>query len=625
MNVNARGTGIAMLQSIPAIMLCSLLIFMLLPTAAGADPSEESTIWQEGDSWAIGFEEELDQDFNYQEFVTEILGDELDMEDSEFEDINIELTGIIGAYLISEVEETSPQYKIRSTASFGLHGSFVMTATGDFYEKGYHSDVTENEDGDWDIPKETRTVRTKVDFDIAVIAKGYEYRDVETLGITKQTYSIETAGKVALDGDGMPYEDEGYEDYDYDTGKSTWDYVEISYQDFSMKYSWDANVNLNNVYMPALESEPLSTHIGDEWNITYTVTTSGSYDGYVRASMDGDYPGYIEGSTTGSTRIDLTDPMMSEPPFVEGEIQTFTEEVTLHQKVIDKEFVILADGSSVECLVINQGEVYDEYYYDEISRGEYYYSTDHHRIVQISAEDIEDELDMELPFGNLALTPKSVSQAQEFNEKHADPSKIDGGNTALNVALIGGVIIIVTIIAMGIFGYLNKASGVDGHGKGRRSKSPVPRKPSGLIQQSPYQSGQANNGPMNQMPAGNVFCPLCKGAAMYYPVTNQYICTICQRPLPQGTAPPAMNSSTFAPPGYGNQYNPQTGIPPSAQQFGPYQEYHPGNIPMNQQPGQGSQQPGNMKGDWYCKICGEKIFFTPQYQQFYCMKCRAFR
>ncbi len=653
-------------------VICGILSMMAMtPLLSTAKAVPENPGWEEGESWALGYEEDLSFDFDYEELLNELIDDAFEMEESELEDFTVNSEGIVGMYIISEVVETSPQYKIKTTTSFGLDWKITFEITGQFYREGHYKNVSENEEGDWDVPKERQTMTMILDCEAALLAHGFEYRDAQSLAILKQTYSMETAGKATLRSVNWISEDEGEWDYNWETGEETLETLDVQYNDISTDWSWEAEADIRADYSPGIESQPPSENIGDLWNLTYSVTTSGTYDGYVKISLDGNLPDMEMDSFLNYERFDLRDPMLNSPPFVNGDIQETTEWVTLQQEIVGKEYVTMPDGSSVECIVYKEhdreGEYDDEYdnesdddsdddsgYGDGVPTSYYFYSPTNHRIVRFQTEYLsEDELVSNIPYSSMNLTPETVSQAQEFNKRYANPSAIGKSeDSSLNYFFISGIIIVISFVGIGAFMFTRRRSSGSETGNSDAFNQPYGtgqtmgqgHAPSpGTFQQpiqSGYQpggqlgyqpqfqaSGQAGNqtggqngyqseyqaGGQNGYQAGgqqmyqsmgnqsgqqNAQCPWCSGTAVYYPSHNQYFCNSCQRPVPVQTAQQPVQGQV-------NQYqqkvpaSPHAPVPTPPSPPPPHHASAPSHTP--------SSAPPPTSGMWECPGCGNRL------------------
>ena len=662
MSVNA-GNQKNRSNTTPVLLICGILTMMAItPLLSGVNADSGSPDWQVGDSWALGYEEDLDFNFDYEELLKSIAGDELDMEESELEDLTVTSDGIAGMYIISEVMETSPQYKIKTTTSFGLDWDITLKVTGQFPKTGHFEDVTEGEDGNWDVPKERRTMTLIIDCEAALLATGFEYRDTGSLAIVKQTYSMETASKATMEAKDWLQEDEGEWDYDYETDEETLETLDITYNDFSIEYSWDAEAEVKATYSPGIESLPPSDEIGDIWNLTYSVTTSGDYDGYFKVSLDGDLPDMNENDFMNYQRFDLQDPMWSSPPFVEGEIEETTETVTLRQEIVGKEYVTMADGTSTECIVYKEHDIEDDYdggsgydddedessYDDEAASTFYFYSPEYHRIVRFQTEYLtEDEIYSEIPYSSVNMTPVAVNQAKEFNKNHANPSAVGSSeNGSTNYFFILGIVIVISIVGIGANTTMKKRSqGVDTGYTG--------------VPNGPFQAGQAMGQGYQQAP-GTFQHPIQPGyAAGYqtgqgqmnqyhqqYPQLQQQYPQQQQNPqqqqYPQQQQKPQQWGHTPVQQPYQQPQSQQYQQPRSQQYQQPEvqkQSFAPQSNQGQYQQVQSAQQrsitatiqqqhmmaqpTGQSRS--FCRECGNSLVYVSQYNRNFCMKCQIYR
>ena len=119
--------------------------------------------------------------------------------------------------------------------------------------------VGELKNENWDLPRERQEMALTVDCEIAFLATGYEYRDPDTFAVTRQSFSMETAGRIKLDADNIFSEEEGWMDYDWENEKIYMDTYSIEYGSYTMNFGWDCHSELDSVYSPALESQPPSS------------------------------------------------------------------------------------------------------------------------------------------------------------------------------------------------------------------------------------------------------------------------------------------------------------------------------------------------------------------------------
>lgn len=633
---NQSYNRLPLIASLTLLFLVGSLVIPGVPTGSGAEE------WQVGDSWAMGYQEDLNFDFDYEEFLRSIVGDEFDVEEEELEEFTVTSEGTMGTYIISEVVETSPQIKVKTTTSFGIDWKGNMKVVGDFYKAGHYEDVVEGDDGDWDIPKERKTVIFALECDFALIANGFEYRNAETLAIEKITYEMEWAGIANFKFTNMINEEEGDWDYDSENDQEIIETFDVTYHDFSYDFSSDAEATITSEYSPGIQSQPPSETIGDVWNQTYTVTTSGTYDGFLKAHVNGDVPDMDE-EIPSYGREDFDDPSFSYPPFVEGEIQETTEQVTLRHEIVGKESVTLGDGSTVECIVYKEGGLVDD---DDDYRGEtrsddddddygddeeaemfYFYSPTHQRIVKFQSEyDVDDELFSEIPYSSMSMTSVTVDTAETFNDDYANPANVGKSSeveSSQNLYLYSGAAFAIILIGIGAFVMVRKRSSEDSGSMDAFNQSAQPMgdqgyPPSPGAFQQPLNS--AYNAPQTGYQTGtqSTQCPTCNGAAAYYPNYNQYYCATCQRAVPapvQQTMAPSMNQ------GYGAVNQWQTPQIQGVQQQYPQQQPQ---VPYQQQ-----QQPAataaQMQAKQFCNQCGGHILFSPQYNRNYCANCQTFR
>lgn len=396
-------------RTLLATVLVALMLGSFLPLFPGASAQqEEPEEWEVGDSWSMGFEEELSLDFDYEGLLEELMDEELDLEGSEIEDMELKIDGLIGAYYITEVVEVSPQYKLKVTASFGLHGSVKLESSALMYEPGHHSDVSEADDGSWLLPKETRHPGLSADFEIAFLAEGYEYREAQTMAITRQSFSVESAGNVKLLAEDLQdvQVEQDWEDDSY--------LVSVYYNELEIKVDWDAYAQLSVDYSPYLESRPRGEDIGDIWELSYSSATSGSYGGTLKLSLEGDIPDDDQGHQSISETFDLSSELFDSAPFVGGVIQRDQQEMEVEQEIVGREMVVMPDGSAANCYVIVQRETDDnpEDEYEGEDLGYYYYSPSHQRTVLMKGADLP-QPELEELSSEYVLGPESVSKVRE--------------------------------------------------------------------------------------------------------------------------------------------------------------------------------------------------------------------
>ena len=502
-------------------LIALVTIMLFAPLFSNGVLAEERNVyekptWIKGDKWSMGFERDLGNEF--EDIERKIPMDEL--KEDGIDDINFDFKGFFGIYQTVEVVETSPSYKLKFSRGFGLEavGSYEMV--GETEKEGKYYDVQEDENGDWNVPKETMTFSIDINFEFAIKITGFEYYD-ENLALEKMDIHEEFAGKYELNVKNFPDFEEGDEEYDWDNDTYTLDYMDVKYRDLNIKVGGNIDFDILTEYSPALDIFQFPIVVGEEWTAYSEVTTSGKYNGNIDYNLSGDIPDEIyENLTLYPSPINITNlPGFGFPdaPIRNGIIKETTEEIEIDLKCTGEKAINLPNGGSTECCLIR----YDDYE-DEEWRGQdggdhftddspdddepeitFYFSEDEGYFVQS---------DINLPesggFPELSYSAKSVSEseADNFIENKANPKNVNTNiedESSFDNIYIGIIAIPLMVIIIGVVLFVKKKNNKNQKiqpGYGQFSQNPPYPPPPNQPPNIPQQPPQSFEPPNNQMP-----------------------------------------------------------------------------------------------------------------------------
>lgn len=416
-------------KSIVVVLACVLISLSILSIGAKSETECEKPNWNKGDKWSMGIEIDLGK--KYKELMNELPIEELKEEEG-IEDFNGNFEGNFGIYQSVEVVETSPAYKLEFTRGIGLNvaGSFEVTAM--MPKEGIYYDVEETDEG-WDVPQQEIKILMDMEFVLAVRITGFEYYTTD-FALEKMEIKEELAFNLKFNSKNCPYIDEGEYHYDWENDREYLESLEVKYNDFNLKVGGKISANINSVYSPPLDIFQFPIEVGEVWNSSSNITTSGNYDGTIYYDISGEYQRELEENLSLiPSPIDLSTWEYSHPPFVNGKIEEKTEEIDVSFECTGKKSINLDDGSSTECFLIQPRE--NEDYNDEWKRDcddleddeqetelTLYFSKDLGYFVQADFYVTGDE---EIPEQTFSAKAVSDSSAQKFFENKANPNKVD--------------------------------------------------------------------------------------------------------------------------------------------------------------------------------------------------------
>ncbi|MFO7791506.1 MAG: hypothetical protein R6W73_00805 [Candidatus Saliniplasma sp.] len=318
---------------IAGIILIVLFGALLVPMNAQAQA--EVPEWEEGDSWAMGYEMDIEEFFAP---GLDDIKDEMETDigqQEEFEDFDFEFYGSAESYTYLEViEETDEQYilEIQSQTEFNVGGNFELT--GQLPKEGESAE-------DYDPETEERTISGNGDLEFVQTMSGEATFEKSDLALESLEIDIEISidGTVVLNDvpDMEAIEEEGIFEYtDYDGS------VDLSFQ-LSMDYTFD----------PALDLFDFPIEEGS-WEVSSEMTVSGTYEGMF--DVNG-LPDFMEEQI--ETELGTELPMIFEDHELEeseeigdGVIEETSEEITIPMKCTGTDEVVLYDGETTEVYLL---------------------------------------------------------------------------------------------------------------------------------------------------------------------------------------------------------------------------------------------------------------------------------
>lgn len=332
------------MKRIGIVVLVSLLITSLLvpmPTSAQAEKPE----WEEGDSWAMGAEGDIEDIFSPGlSQADEMINQTVDQQE-EIEEIDYSIDGEVGFYQIYEVTEVNDDgYVMEIKAGGGIEasGSFEMTA--EMPEEGEH-------DSDEEPPMETKTISAEGEIFFMVDIEGTVHYD-EDLAIEQieMEYNLEFSAEFSVEN--FPSQES-----DYENGTMT-----MEYEDFSGGISAEASMQLQMEFDPALDMFQFPIEEETSWTAESTMTASGSYEGIIEVD-DEELPEELQDQIE-----QIEDDLDQEFPIIledldtedeegldEGDIVETTEEIELPMKCTGRKEIVLHNGDTTSAYILEFG------------------------------------------------------------------------------------------------------------------------------------------------------------------------------------------------------------------------------------------------------------------------------
>ncbi len=331
------------IKQLGILILVSLLITALLvpaPTSAQAEKPE----WEEGDTWAMGAEGDIQDIFSP---GLDMIDEEIDQEIDEEEDLHemdFDVEGELGFYQIYEVTEvTDDGYVMQIEAGGGIQASGSFEATGELEEEGEY-------DTDEDIPKETKTISAEGELFFMLDIEGtVQYDEDLAIEEVELDYTLEFSAEFS--GENFPSHD-----YDWENDTKT-----IEYEDFSGGISVEIGLQLEMEFEPALDIFQFPIEENTDWMAESEMTISGSYEGEIDVDYEDMPEEFQEEMEEFQDELDQEFPIKLEDIDTEedemnfGDIEETTEDITIPMKCTGTEDITLYDGEEHEVYILEFG------------------------------------------------------------------------------------------------------------------------------------------------------------------------------------------------------------------------------------------------------------------------------
>ncbi len=427
------------------IFLAFVLIGSLI--APAATTRAEGPDWNEGDVWAMGYEEDMSSDF---------LPPVEDMDDLidglPIEEIDYDIDGKVGFYSIYEITEENPDGYVMEMESGGgvrVEGYFEMTA--ELPEEGEH----DLDRGYENISTEKRTIRMEGEFKLGQSLDGTIVFDndhaVESMDLE---FGLEL--RAGFDAEGFPIFDEDLEE----------ETVVVRYEDFSLYLEADIGAEIDLGFEPALDLFEFPIEEGS-WEAQSEMTISGSYHGVIdleKENLPEELEEIIEEfqDETGEDFPIIIEELETDEDWIEdGEIKEKREELSVPVRCTGTEEVELHDGSVTEAYVIEFGQSGPSFPpeddFEPTSR--ILFSEEEGFIVgqDMDTGEVPDEL------GETNVRMRSMEE-QEAREKMLEMREIEEESLIPLIIILAAIIVTSAMIAVLLFAMRGKSpEPVEGH------------------------------------------------------------------------------------------------------------------------------------------------------------------
>ncbi|GEM_PF-2340241 len=328
------------------LLIASLALAFGSTVGVGETTLEEDQlpIWEEGDAWAMGYEQDLDELFQpiIEEFEQVIEEDEELEEISEIENITLDLDGDFGFYQIYEVTEANDGYTMEMNAGGGSSVEGEIGITAELPEEGTEVDPeTEPED----LPMETRTMTFGGAFAYSLDMNG-EIHYNEEMNIDKMDIDMDLNMEVSAEFENMPISEDVLIDAYRGQEPETFT---IDYTDYEITLDVDISTDLEIDFDPALNFLDHQAIMEEEsWNAESEIDMSGNYEGTVDVTgVPDEIKEDIEMMVGQEFPINLEDIPTGDPYIGNGEIDPPSETIKLPLECTGTSTTVI-DGEEVE-------------------------------------------------------------------------------------------------------------------------------------------------------------------------------------------------------------------------------------------------------------------------------------
>lgn len=405
--------------------IISVVIFMVMIGALfipmNVEAQAEAPEWEEGDSWTMGFEVDIDDIFAPGlEEIRDEFDDDFGDEDM-IKDFDFDFYGNAESTTHTEVIEVGEEHyilEIDSETEFNMGGSVEITV--EFPKEG--------EDGDDPQEFENRTISGSVDAEFVQTIVGEATLEKSTLALESLELDIGWSLDVDVEINGFPdiekMEEEGIVSYtDYEGG------IEFSF-DLSLEYAFE----------PALDFFNFPIEENSDWESTSNMTGSGTYEGIFdiyglpEFMMD-----EIEQDLGMEFPIIFEDHEFEDSEDIAyGEIKEVTEEVNVEMKCIGTDEIILQNGETTDVYLLEfDVDIEDE---EEEPSFVMKYSPEYKNIVS-----------MEMSFENTPLaeymTDETMSMELIDSSFHEEDDDDDNGIPFVSSSMVMISVMVATMIS----------------------------------------------------------------------------------------------------------------------------------------------------------------------------------
>ncbi len=442
------------MKRIGIVVLVSLLITSLLvpaPTTAEEEGAQKPE-WEEGDAWAMGFEEDIEDLFAPGLDMIDDVFDEIDQEigdEEEIKDVDYNIDGEIAYYQIYEVTEVDDDgYTLELDAGGGINVEGSIDITAELPEEGeYDQEDFENDD----VPMENRTISIGGSFHYSQDVSLTIELD-EDMAIKGMEMEMEKEISVTMSVENFPLPEDFLVDIWEESDLPENETIPIEYTDYEVIISTELNLDLDIDFDPALDLFQFPIKEGDEWETNESeISITGTYEGEIdieglpeemqddlEEELEHEFPIILE---------DLdTDDM---PGFDEGEIELPPEgedgeipPIPLQCTGTDE--VVLHDGSTTDVYVIEFGPAQNTTLSQEEPSFKMMYSEEHGFIVE-QHMNLGEEAGMIMSDTEMRMESIEVDEASESKEEFLEEEEEEAPGFVV-VSLIAAVFIAAIII-----------------------------------------------------------------------------------------------------------------------------------------------------------------------------------
>lgn len=255
---------------------------LFIPEDIDVNDMAQQPEWEEGDSWAMGYEDDMEDLFTpiIEEMEKEIEDDE-ELEDiTEIKDIDFDLDGDVGFYQIYEVIEANDDgYTVEVESGGGIEVEGSITVEAEMPEEGeYDPDVDPD-----DMPMEVRELVLTGGMHFTLDISGTVEYD-ENMAIEAMDLTIENEMSMDIEMEDVPFSEEFLEtmwELENEEDPPEDQSLLIEYTDYEVSVSVDTMTTMNVEFDPALDFFNFPIFEGKEWLTPTTIDMSGSYSGEV--------------------------------------------------------------------------------------------------------------------------------------------------------------------------------------------------------------------------------------------------------------------------------------------------------------------------------------------------------